>query len=180
VGVERQMTNFKIQAWKYCGQLKKNSDRDPAFAVYAWTHRETIDKGDLFLKANREIIGGSHTAKLNKDDIGIKFKSEVIKKYGIGIEEVDLRKFYKYLEDAGLVQFELRRGTHVIPEFLSETEVAELGLIDDNKYDVTVSIRLTNEGVDFAEKNWFRIYEIEITWMISIFALIVSLFALGK
>ena len=176
------MNSFRYQAWHFCRMLKAHTDKNEAWAVYGRAYSEVFDKEEILRKTISEVKGGTKTSKLNHDHVTLRHKLCLLKTFSSGIGVEDARKFYHYLQTKGLIEVDAKVGDAI--EVTEPTDYDdgffEIGTLIPDKLETSVTIRLTNDGIDLGEKSLVRLYSDEWALALSALALIVSIFALGN
>jgi hypothetical protein len=176
------MANIKFNAWMFCRFIKKHGADEPTFAIYGLQHNEIIKKDELLEKYLSAETRGMANPSLNPNSLTLQIKHHLADQAKLKIELKELRKFFHYMDTAGYIDIETQLGDVVVPDgnLDNNDAVFEIGTVIQDQYEIKATVRLTNSGIEFADSTVIGVFLKEFTWGISLLALVVSLFALGK
>ena len=166
------MAVLRYQAWRFCRMLRAHPDPDPANAVYCRTRNESFDSQEFLEKYGSEVVGGMKTAELNEDHVLIKFELALLHEFSSSIGKSEVRRFFHYMEVAELIEIETRSGHETVnPKRSGSIEIAS---VNPDRTEVYMTVRLTNDGINFADSTILSIFPVETTAIFSMLAIIIS------
>jgi hypothetical protein len=170
------MATYKFQGWRFCRYLKQ-TDCDPTNAFFCRSHSARVNSEEFISRWGSSLVGSVVSPRVNKKSEKVIFQEKLICDSGVHIEEKEIKKFYQYLEKKGYIEIHYQTNKAVDWDEEDEHEHGSVGVGVPEAYDVSLSICLTSEGVDFADLTIVGLFNTEVTWAVSFFALFVSMYA---
>ena len=173
-----KMAHFKFQAWKFCRFLKYYADKDPTNAYYCRSIFKRMSDEEKYERWGSSLTGSINNPKINKKSDKVNFKVDLIRSSGVSIEDNDVVKFYYYIENRKYISI-FYYDNRAVDWDKDDRGPGVVGIGVDGHSDLEMCVCLTEDGVDFADMTPIGLFNTEATWLISILALIVSVFSLA-